>query len=123
MDVAELCGAELDAWVALAQGHRAVSVTCTGGGRRECRSLRPDALQPQRYSPSTDWALAVPIIEQEHIALRDMDAARPEPMFEAMLRSGEVTWFAEGELPLIAAMRVYVRSRFTEAQLGAPPFG
>ena len=122
MDVAELCGAELDAWVALAQGHQAVSVI-EASGRRECRSLRPDALQPQGYSPSTDWALAGPIIEHEHIALRDMDAARPEPMFEAMLRSGEVTWFAEGELPLIAAMRVYVRSRFSEAQLGAPPFG
>lgn len=122
MDVAELGGAELDAWVALAQGHRLVTLI-EAGGRRECRSLRPHATQAQRYNPSADWALAGPIIEAERIGLRDMEAHRPAPTFEAMLRSGGVTWFAEGELPLIAAMRVYVRSHFSEAQLSAPPFG
>lgn len=76
MEIAALSGAELDAWVALAQDH----------------------------------------------CLRDMEAARPQPMFEAMLRRDRVTWFAEGELPLIAAMRVYVRSRFSDEQLRSPPF-
>jgi Protein of unknown function (DUF2591) len=121
MDAAELRGAELDAWVALAQGHLAIRVLDIGG-RRECRSLPPHASQPQRFDPSSDWALAGPIIRHERISLRDMVAHRPQPMFEAMLRSGEVTWFAEGELPLIAAMRVYVRSRYSEAQLAEPPF-
>ena len=121
MKAVELRGAELDAWVALAQGHRVISVVEVGG-RRECQTLRPGAAQLQRYDPSSDWELAAPIIEHEHIALRDMVAHRPEPMFEAMLRGGSITWFAEGELPLIAAMRVYVRSRFSEADLRSPPF-
>lgn len=122
MNFAELGSPDLDAWVALAQGHCGVRVI-QAGRRRECHSLRPCATQTQRYSPSTDWALAAPIIQSEHIGLRDMEAARPEPMFEAMLCRDGVTWFAEGELPLIAAMRVYVRSRFSEAQLNLPPFG
>jgi len=121
MDACGLRDADLDAWVAIAQGHRDVRVI-VDGGRRECRSVRPGASQPQRYDPSADWDLAEPIIDAAHIGLRDMEGCRAEPLFEAMLRHDDITWFAEGELPLIAAMRVYVRSRFSDEQLRAPPF-
>jgi hypothetical protein len=121
MDARGLRDAELDAWVALAQGHRDVRLSDVGG-RRECHSLAPGAAQAGRYAPSTDWDAADRIIAAAHIVLREMVGTHGEPKFEAMLRHDDITWFAEGELPLIAAMRVYVRSRFGDEQLRSPPF-
>lgn len=121
MNAGELQGAVLDAWVAVAQGHRDVSVVWHHG-RRECRSVRPGSSSAFCYRPSSDWLAAGPVLEQAHIRLRDMEGCRREPTFEAMLQHNGVTWFAEGELPLIAAMRVYVRSRFSEDELEAPLF-
>lgn len=116
-------GAELDAWVATAQGHRQVEVMAVRTGERPvCRSIRPGTLAPMPFQPTADWALAGPIIERERIGLRDV-VARDTPMFEAMLHYRGVTYFAKGELPLVAAMRAYVRSRFDDTQLAAPPFG
>ncbi len=115
MDEIELAGAALDCWVALAEGHATPRIVAMGR-RTVCRSVRPGSEGLQDFSPATDWALAGPIIQRERIGLRDM-VAHHEPRFEAMLRRGGVTWFAQGELPLVAAMRVYVRSRFGDAEL------
>lgn len=113
-------GAELDCWVALAEGHVAPQVT-HAGAHAVCQSMRLDSDGLLDFSPSTDWDLAGPIIQREGIGMRDMDAHR-EPLFEAMVSYRGTTWFAQGELPLVAAMRVYVRTRFTDAQLAAPRF-
>lgn len=117
-------GAWLDAWVALARGHADIEVEeeAPGGGALVCRSRAPGAAGVQPYRPSTDWREAQPILEEEHILLRDRVPWTSPPRFEAMLQRQGVTWFAEGELPLVAAMRVYVRSRFEEDRLLAPPF-
>ncbi len=116
----QLSGPALDCWVALAEGHVAPQVVGSGA-RAVCQSMRLDDDQPANFSPSTDWSLAEPIIQRERIGLRDLLLHR-EPMFEAMVNYRGSTWFAEGELPLVAAMRVYVRTRFTDAQLAAPRF-
>jgi len=117
----ELSGATLDCWVALAEGHVAPQVVGSGP-RAVCKSMRLDNNLLLDFSPSSDWTAAESIIEREHIGMHDM-LTYHEPTFEAMMNYRGATWFAEGELPLIAAMRVYVRTRFTDAQLAAPRFG
>ncbi|MET0542085.1 MAG: phage protein NinX family protein [Variovorax sp.] len=107
-----LNGAELDAWVARVEGLHEISFEGTGSARK-CIARMRGTLRAAAFQPSTDWAVAGPIMERERIGLRDV-LAHGEPMFEAMLRHNDVTWFAQGELPLLAAMRVYVRSRFPE---------
>ena len=116
----QLSGAVLDCWVALAEGHVAPQVV-GNGPHAVCQSMRLDYDYPLDFNPSADWSLAEPILQREHIRLRDM-LLHQEPMFEAMMTYRGATWFAEGDLPLVAAMRVYVRTRFTDAQLAAPRF-
>lgn len=116
----QLSGAVLDCWVALAEGHMAPQVVGTGV-RAVCQSMRLDNNNALNFSPSSDWMLADAIIQREHIGLRDM-LLHHEPMFEAMMNYRGATWFAEGELPLVAAMRVYVRTRFTDEQLATRRF-
>ena len=117
----QLSGAVLDCWVALAEGHVTPQVVGTGA-RAVCKSMRLDNDDLLDFNPSTDWDLAEPIIQREHIDLHDM-LTYHEPTFEAMVNYRGETWFAEGELPLVAAMRLYVRTRFTDAQLAVARFG
>ncbi|MBS0426356.1 MAG: DUF2591 family protein [Proteobacteria bacterium] len=116
MEIHDLEGALLDAWVARAQGLCDIRLAADGSAA-VCVARWVDAAEPRPYSPSTDWTLARFIIDHEHIALRDLWISGRPPAFEAMLRRHDVTWFARGELPLVAAMRVYVRSRFTEEEV------
>jgi hypothetical protein len=58
------------------------------------------------WSPSTDWALAGPIIEGERLELRN----EPDGQFSAMGDGCHAT----GTTMLIAAMRAYVASKFGE---------
>jgi len=116
MEIHDLRGALLDAWVARAQGLCDIRVA-TVGNAPACVARWIDRTEATPYSPSTDWALAGLIIDREHIALRDVWVRGRPPAFEAMLRRADVTWFSRGELPLVAAMRVYVRSRFTEEEV------
>jgi len=116
----ELSGAALDCWVALAEGHVAPQVVGTGT-RAVCKSMRLDNDDLLAFCPSTDWDVAASIIRRERISLHDM-LSYHEPTFEAMVNYRGATWFAEGALPLVAAMRVYVRTRFTDAQLALPRF-
>lgn len=116
MEIHDLSGALLDAWVARAQGLRDIRLR-HDSGRAVCHARWADAPSAAPYSPSTDWGLASLIIDREHIAMRDLWVQGRPPAFEAMLRRADVTWFSRGDLPLVAAMRVYVRSRFTEDEV------
>jgi len=116
MEIHDLRGALLDAWVARAQGLCDIRVAMVGSAPA-CVARWVDRTEATPYSPSSDWALAGLIIDREHIALRDVWVRGRPPAFEAMLRRADVTWFSRGELPLVAAMRVYVRSRFTEEEV------
>ena len=59
------------------------------------------------YRPSTDWALAGPIIEREFICLWSEGYE-----WEAKIQTGAGVWLAEwDDSPLIAAMRCYVASK------------
>ncbi len=124
MDAMALSGAKLDCWVALAEGHSGAltqAVIIRKDGHEVCH-LAVGGIPVSPYSPSSNWALALPLIERERILLREYPLHR-EPAFEAMLRQGGVTWFARGELPLVAAMRVLVRSRIPEHMLDGERFG
>jgi hypothetical protein len=119
MDALSLDGATLDCWVALAEGHAPPRILRVG--RREVCHLVVDGAPTVAYEPSRDWGLAEPILARERIQLREV-RARGEPAFEAMLTREGVTWFAVGPLPLVAAMRVLVRSRIPDALLDAARF-
>ena len=62
------------------------------------------------YNPSTDWALAGPIIERERIGFKYTGTAME---FVAWV-NGELSTVNDqhGPTPLIAAMRCYVASKF-----------
>lgn len=107
MKVSELTGVELDSWVAKALhwktvmwGGRAVWIDMSDAGR--FRSNVED------WHPSTDWSQGGPIIEREHIKLKD-------GMFEkwsATSKAPNYKYGMEGPTALIAAMRAFVASRF-----------
>lgn len=92
----ELLGAELDRWVAKADGKAASS----------------------GFSPSTDWAAGGPIIEREGIHVAPMPAKGSTWCAIAVgrlpVRAGGGTGggWVEGPTPLAAAMRAYVVARF-----------
>jgi hypothetical protein len=64
----------------------------------------------QKFSPSTDWACGGPIIEREQIQIDPLTRHREPGDWSAQV------WLpyrrAQGETPLIAAMRAYVASKF-----------
>jgi hypothetical protein len=101
MKVAELEGAELDCWVAHAEKFEDVSLI-----GEKCRVVcYPHDYDS--YSPSTNWALAGPIIERYEIDLEHVRGV------------GELVWtavcwghIAHGPTPLISAMRCFVASKF-----------
>lgn len=104
MKTSELTGAQLDYWVARAEGYAA---SLQGGHLRISRRGGLD-LAELGYSPSTEWAHGGPIIERERIAI--------------IPNEGCAEWFAGwppgrlwiGPTPLIAAMRAFVVSRYGE---------
>lgn len=57
------------------------------------------------YSPATDWAQGGPIIEREHISIRQW-----ENVAEVHAYTPGGVW-SSGSTPLIAAMRSYVASK------------
>ena len=61
----------------------------------------------QRYSPSTDWAQAGPILDRERITIRQWTNM---PSIHAYMPHDGAPWGA-GPTPLIAAMRCYVASK------------
>jgi hypothetical protein len=114
MKTAELTGAQLDYWVAKAEGFEALAgypypiptwKTPHGNLRRP------------EWKPSELWAHGGPIIERERIAVFSSDNGKT---WGAEMRQHEEHWIdttiydcdAQGPAPLIAAMRAYVASKF-----------
>ena len=120
-NVGELIGAMLDAAVAKAGGIRffvefdvrpnPMEPRCTWHGKDDgSPEGAPDF--ERAYSPSTEWAIAGPIIERERLAL--IPGAPDTGNWGAHLGGplgAEILW---GPTPLIAAMRAYVASKFGE---------
>lgn len=124
MKVAELEGAQLDAWVARALGFPSsddVPNELCGWEHIESESFRKD------WSPSQDWGQGGPIIEREGIAI-----AKIGECWSAYMSGAQGGYFSgadmiqvcaahrysrgsagmPGSTPLIAAMRAYVASKF-----------
>lgn len=120
---AELTGSLLDAAVAQAQGWRfriegsvcevPVSVPSFSEPPSSLGERGGEFVAWKLYSPSTRWSQAGPIIEREQITLH-IAAGRSLAYVEAEFMSDEVTHYtaaADGETPLIAAMRAFVSSK------------
>ena len=111
--VAELYGAELDYWVAKAEGHgcRVLDAESSPIGRAVVVAWPEFHGEGDReqFEPSSDWAAGGPIIERERIGsitLRDGWSAQVDG--ERLDRPRA----AAGPTLLIAAMRAYVASKF-----------
>jgi hypothetical protein len=119
MKLNELNRAELDYWVATAEGHDAsvVGTRCIVHTRSDGFKMGDKAdLSGMAFHASTEWRVGGPLIEREKLMI--------QPKLE---RDGDFygTWRcvalsfegrrhadAEGETPLIAAMRGYLISRY-----------
>jgi hypothetical protein len=114
---AELTGAQLDFWVAMAE---------VAGDAIHGAAIHGDACwldDGSPYYPSTSWAFAGPIIERERIAIV-LIAGSGDAEWCAFAQGSDVRsgYFEarydeaqhRGPTPLIAAMRCYVASKFGE---------
>lgn len=109
LKVSELEGAELDYWVAKAEGFFLLGVgKCTLIGNDE-------------FSPSKNWSQGGPIIEREQITIYSPNIGDvPDVPWSANilgdLTDKGIVGQAEGygPTPLIAAMRAFVASKFGE---------
>lgn len=104
--VAELEGAELDYWVARAEGEPAIF------DHGVCKYHYDDehGTWDENWKPSTDWAQGGPIIEREKIAL--CTDVMGTWMATCGYTAGVRDWFSGQPTPLIAAMRCYVAMQF-----------
>lgn len=98
--VADLTGAQLDYWVAKAEGFT-------------LQGYLVNNAHPWR--PATDWAQGGPVIEREGISVQRFDGSSPpEELWNAYLVSPPHKAEEEinGPTPLVAAMRCYVTFYF-----------
>lgn len=121
MKTAELTGAELDYWVARAEGNEAAVITIG----RCWMPVGTLGLSP--FEPSTDWVLCGPIIEREVIDIDQNPARAAHVKCRAVINgvrakpsdlSFRVSAF--GPTALVAAMRAYVVSRFGDEVSSCP---
>lgn len=123
MKVSELTGAQLDYWVAMAEG---MAVQPPADGQPVLRD-RQDGIFALPYQPSSQWADAGPIIEREEIDVgspgrRVHRMGGPNAGWGRSGIWGACTWrngahgrrsFGWDETsPLVAAMRCYVMHKF-----------
>lgn len=124
MKVSELTGAELDYWVAKAEGDDAVIHTDEKGPWCQRIKRFPNGGHSAgHFEPSSKWYEGGPIIEREHIELTcvligDEGKVRWEAWLQGTpyLLSDDPCEMCDqhGPTPLIAAMRAYVASKFDE---------
>lgn len=113
MKVSELTGAQLDLWVARADGRVLPFIHRDGrcwenleSQMREDGTFTPHAAI---FEPSSDWRAGGPIIERERIELRSFgetwvgNLLRPHGVFSCASRTA-----------LVAAMRAFVASKYGE---------
>ena len=120
MKVSDLSGAILDYWVLRAEGwvdDRLHDMQLTRNGEYCIAGAAPKhAINGHCWrSPSTDWAVGGPIIHRERITVAwqpmkgEWMAGLIETENGSML---EFRWLGFHELPLVAAMRAFVRFWF-----------
>lgn len=122
--VSELEGYRLDQAVALAEGYRPDEEDRSAWWSPTCNyiAIAPDSMRDGvrmgfGYRPSRAWEHGGPIIERERI---DLDQAGEGGGVTAAIHENlgddnfSVIAACDGPTPLIAAMRVYVASRFGE---------
>ena len=118
--VSELVGAKLDAWVSMATGREAYVESYEDDGSEQCWTRGDGFTNDNPYSPSTDWSQGGPIIERERICVRGpgpMGGPNPEYYWTAYIDTGSYAGGGHnghGRTPLIAAMRCFVASKFSE---------
>lgn len=113
MKVIELEGAQLDFWVARAEGMSPKIIK----GHCYCEASEVANGGLGYYQPSKDWSQAGPIIEREGITI--CESARDYSGQPWMACIGFSVWADEhewinGGTMLIAAMRAFVASKFGE---------
>lgn len=108
MKTAHLEGAQLDYWVAQAQGIQNIKFNFEG------RVLIPENKSwTAIYSPSGDWAQGGPVIESEGIAIYRNYIRDGSGRFNGWIAClGIPAVVGQGQTPLIAAMRAYLASKF-----------
>lgn len=94
MKTSELTGAQLDYWVARAEG------------------MEPSVDSQMRFMPSSDWAHGGPIIERERIDYQHRPV--PDRPHSFIVEAECIGREAIGRTVLEASMRAYVASKFGE---------
>jgi hypothetical protein len=110
--VSELEGAQLDRWVAKAEG----KIVSARGYTPVMTKWQETGLTAwQEYSPSTDWSQGGPILSRE-LQSCELGGAngvwKYQDLFKCQLKSDG--WVMEGKTPLIAICRCLVASKFGE---------
>ncbi len=134
MKTSELTGAQLDYWVARAEGLTLAPNGCDAwnveGPEHHPARFRTICAAPSGpdftsgytgdWSPSTKWDDGGPIIERERIDIEFTDKPHKRPACCATINSpDDGTGVGYGATPLVAAMRAYVAARYgLEVQIG-----
>lgn len=116
MRISEAVGADLDFWVAKAEGLIPAIYLYDGAFTCLARKSVYDHASP--FRPSSSWQDAGPIIDRERISLRWSGWGCSWNCIA--IKHGVTPVEATGENPTIAAMRAYVISLFGDATLGLP---
>jgi hypothetical protein len=108
MKTAELTGAQLDYWVAKAEGKHP-----SAGARGDWEPLGDSStrlydVHGSIWSPSANWEQGGPIIERERIAIQP---GAPDTGNWMATNPTRMDW-AIGPTPLISAMRAFVASKY-----------
>lgn len=112
MKTSELTGAQLDYWVAKAQGwHLSADGQHWDWNQASGQSLKFYSIAVESWKPSTDWAHGGPIMERERIGLAFKDGHWGAKLGA---ESWDIADQRFGPTPLIAAMRAYVASTYGE---------
>ena len=115
MKVSDLTGADLDYWVAKAEGY-AVNAKRNGVKRMDDNVYVYSewCVDDRMYAPSTDWAQGGPIIERKRIgvARRLEKYDRPSDDWISMPHGEYGLRGPTGPTMLIAGLRAFVASKF-----------
>lgn len=104
MKVQELSGADLDYWVAKAEGYG--DTIDNGWPSFDAWANAND------WAPTTNWSDCGPIIEREKIAVEPMHGDIEPWIARIQDPRGPNRLHCYGSTPLIAAMRAYVASKY-----------